>query len=218
MLKIILFILSALHSQIVDNYFRWRQPLLSRLLNPSYYGRLGETCFSSLITSARRNYEEKKNFLRFILEWEFGKFRLGVDGAKEIKGKRWRRINREGCEEKGEIMIGINSREDDDTDEEEEDDTEPQNKGMERRSEKTGAKEWSSDDIVSHWMSTFKSKKNLCNANKYFSVKDDVPVTPGRENVIKPSAVNDLRNSRDAGDEKSPVKSKREKTKFLGGL
>lgn len=68
--------------QIVDSYFRTREPVLGRLLNPDYYGRLGGACFYTLLLATKKTSDDKKNLLRFVLEWEFGKDRIGIDLRK----------------------------------------------------------------------------------------------------------------------------------------
>ncbi|ELR14392.1 TBC domain containing protein [Acanthamoeba castellanii str. Neff] len=60
----------------------YMQPMLGRLLNPDYYGRLGGACFYTLLLATKKTSNDKKNLLRFVLEWEFGKDRIGIDLRK----------------------------------------------------------------------------------------------------------------------------------------
>jgi len=68
--------LKELYLQVVDNYFTTKQPSISQLLNPDYYTRLAGACFYTLIVG-RKSKSDKFNLLCFILEWEFGKSRVG---------------------------------------------------------------------------------------------------------------------------------------------
>lgn len=151
---------------MVDRYFCTREPTLLRLLNPDYYGRLGGACFYTLLVATKKTSEDKKNLLRFLLEWEFGKGRLGVLDTKVNKPKSAYGIDNSygssgAGDHDGAIQIGVNAT----------------GLGPSASSGIFGSgsvdANWLGTDLVGPWMTNFARSKESWNGDKHLFVKGD---------------------------------------------
>ena len=176
-----------IYLQFLDNYFLEKKSTITRLVNPDYYARLGGSLFYTLLTHFRKSNDDIRNLLLFILEWEFGKDRLGVNpqtnatmppqnpfSSKKTKKKQ---VGGEGGEEGG-VGGGVHSR----------DDSEHGvvggvggggssgwSGGGSGRSMRVNQlrTSWVMDDLVSQWVLNFKSDKSDTSEAKYLIITQD---------------------------------------------
>jgi hypothetical protein len=158
--------------------------MLTRLLNPDYYGRLGGACFYTLLLAVKRTNDDKKNLLRFVLEWEFGKERIGVDLRKLSDGgsgggRRKNSVSGSGGQptsDDASIQIGVNAAQ-----------TLAASSSFVTTASASASGgtvdvSWLETELVGPWMGNFARSKESWNGEKLLKVKPDGRVSRERWN------------------------------------